>query len=103
MAECSGCGKPLEGEGATGRVASICGSVMGDEQTDVYYRCPHCGVYTVAAWTESFCGEDTVAMQGPLTEAEAAPRIELIGRCATPWDKKCRCEAHQEYFRGWLD
>lgn len=27
----------------------------------------------------------------------------LIGDCACPWDKKCRCDAHRRYFNDTLD
>jgi hypothetical protein len=27
----------------------------------------------------------------------------LIRQCSQPWNKKCRCKAHQSYFEGWLD
>jgi hypothetical protein len=29
--------------------------------------------------------------------------VELIKQCSEPWNKKCRCKAHQSYFQGSLD
>jgi hypothetical protein len=100
MIQCSQCQRTF---GEEERVASISGSILGDEHTDSYFFCPICQVYTVASWWDNFTGVETMTVNGPLSEEEGAERIELIGRCARPWDKKCRCEAHRAYFRGTLD
>ncbi len=85
------------------RVASISGSMMGDEYTDVYYLCPICRVFTVANWRDNFTGIETMVTSGPIDERTGMARIELIRRCSRPWDKKCRCPAHREYFNDALD
>lgn len=98
--ECLSCNKPLANED---RVASISGSIMGDEYTDSYYLCQACQVYTVETWRERFCGDDTVSLSGPRSRQEGDKQVELIRKCSEPWDKKCRCEAHRAYFRSTLD
>jgi hypothetical protein len=97
---CRQCGWPFAGKD---RVASITGSIMGDEHTDSYFLCPVCQVYTVVSWRDNFTGLETVTNSGPLAKNDGDALVALIGRCAEPWNKKCRCEAHQEYFRGTLD
>jgi hypothetical protein len=84
-------------------VASISGSIMGDEYTDSYFLCPSCLVYTVVSWRDNFTGLETVSCSGPLAKEAGDERIELIRKCDQPWDKKCRCEWHRAYFRGTLD
>lgn len=84
-------------------IASISGSIMGDEHTDSYYLCPVCRVYTKASWWDNFTGVETMNLSGPIPEQEGNERIELIKKCSRPWDKKCRCEAHREYFNNTLD
>lgn len=85
------------------RVASISGSIMGDEHTDAYFLCPVCGVYTIVSWRDNFTGIESESVSGPLSKHEGDKTIELIMRCSEPWDKKCRCEAHMRYFNGTLD
>jgi hypothetical protein len=97
---CVGCGRPLAAEQ---RVALIAGKVMGDECTDVYYRCEACGVYTVRLYRDVFLGEETSRDSEPIPRVEGERRVALIGRCPEPWNERCRCEAHREYFGGWLD
>jgi hypothetical protein len=98
--QCLQCQRPLQN---AERVASISGSIMGDEHTDSYYLCPVCGVYTVAQWWDNFTGEETMNRSGPLLKPEGDERVKLIQRCGQPWDKKCRCEAHRAYFHDTLD
>ena len=98
--DCIQCGGTFTQED---RIAAISGSIMGDEHTDVYYWCPLCRVYTVAKWWDNFTGIESMALSGPLSEAQGKDRIQIINRCARPWDKKCRCEAHREYFNDTLD
>lgn len=98
---CSRCGREfIENEG---RVASISGSIMGDEYIETYYYCDQCGQYTVEVYHDRFMGEEDISIRGPLSKAEGDAQVELIKKCPEPWDKKCRCEAHKEYFGGWLD
>jgi hypothetical protein len=85
------------------RVASISGSIMGDEHTDSYFLCPLCGVYTVVSWWDNFTGIESESLTGPLPKQEGDARIELIRQCSEPWNKKCRCEAHRRYFNDTLD
>jgi hypothetical protein len=84
-------------------IAAISGSIMGDEYTDSYYRCPVCRVYTVAHWRDDFTGSETMYQSGPVSEQEGTERIALIKKCPEPWDKKCRCAAHRKYFNDALD
>jgi hypothetical protein len=98
--ECAGCGRPFD---KTDRVASISGSIMGDEHSDVYCSCPACGVYTVETWWDNFTGVETVSVSGPLSAEAGAERVALIRQCTRAWDKKCRCQAHRAYFGGALD
>ena len=89
--------------GESERVASMSGSINGDEHTDVYFLCPHCGVYTVGRWWDDFTGVESESVDGPLAREEGDARVALIRGCATPWDKKCRCPAHRAYFGDGLD
>ena len=103
MVRCVQCGKEIDGEGAKGRVASISGSIMGDEYTDSYYFCEQCTLYTVKVCHDRFLGEDEVSIKGPLSKAEGDEKVHLIGECSEPWNKKCRCEVHRKYFGDQLD
>ncbi len=102
MIRCSECGTELDRQDEN-RVASISGSIMGDEYTDTYYFCSRCEVYTVEVYHDRFLGEDEVSIRGPLSKSEGDAKVKLIRQCQEPWDKKCRCEAHQSYFQGSLD
>jgi hypothetical protein len=84
-------------------VASISGSIMGDEHTDSYYLCPVCGFYTVAEHWDNFTGVETTSESGPLSKQDGDERVKLIRQCSEPWDKKCRCPAHLAYFGNSLD
>ena len=85
------------------RIASISGSIMGDECTDSYFLCPVCHAYTRASWHDNFTGIETMDLYGPIPEQEGNKRVALINKCSRPWDKKCRCAAHCEYFNNALD
>ena len=100
MIRCSQCGEELGRKGMTGRVASMSGSIMGDECTESYYFCDRCGVYTVEIYWDMFSGGESVSINGPIPKAEGDAAVELIRQCSTPWDKKCRCSAHVSYFKG---
>ena len=98
--QCLQCKRPFEKED---RIASMSGSIMGDEVTDAYFLCPLCGVYTVVKWWDNFTGEETMSLAGPFSKKEGDEMVALILKCSRPWDKKCRCEAHCAYFRNTLD
>jgi hypothetical protein len=85
------------------RLASISGSIMGDEHTDVYYLCPVCRMYTIASWWDNFTGVESMNLSGPIEQQEGDDRVALIRTCVCPWDKKCRCETHRRYFNDTLD
>jgi hypothetical protein len=101
--KCSQCGTDFTEEGAERPVASISGSIMGDEYIDSYFFCSRCQVYTVEVYHDRFLGEEEIFFRGPLTKSEGDKKVALIRECAEPWDKKCRCSAHQKYFEGALD
>jgi hypothetical protein len=100
---CSQCGKELTGPGSQAPVASISGSIMGDEYTESYYYCDTCKMYTVEVCHDRFLGEESSATRGPVSKLDGDIKVALIRRCSRPWDKKCRCDAHVEYFGGSLD
>lgn len=103
MVQCAQCGSELAEPAAANRVASISGSIMGDEYIDSYYLCAKCGVYTVEVYHDRFLGEENVSVQGPLPKAEGDAKVALIRQCSEPWNKKCRCPAHLSYFGRSLD
>lgn len=98
--ECISCHKGLTD---AERAASVSGSIMGDEYTDVYYLCGACQAYTVATWHDRFCGEESVSLSGPRSKQEGDEIVSQIRQCARPWDKRCRCAVHRAYFRDALD
>lgn len=100
MVNCLQCQGEL---GADSREESISGSIMGDEYIETYYFCQACGVYTVEIYHDRFLGEDDVFFRGPLSREEGRDKTDLIRQCSEPWNKKCRCPAHREYFGGSLD
>jgi hypothetical protein len=102
MIKCSKCGGELGGENK-GAVASISGSIMGDEYTDTYFFCEKCGVYSMVKERDRFCGEEVLTTAGPLSKEEGDQKVALIRRCKELWNKRCRCEAHISYFGPWLD
>jgi hypothetical protein len=100
LMQCIQCGRPFLDEN---RVATISGSIMGDEHTDTWFLCPLCEMYTVVSWWDNFTGVETESVSGPESRQEGEQRVELISRCSEPWDKRCRCEAHRRYFNDTLD
>lgn len=101
MTACLQCGKEFDTPAS--RLAVISGSIMGDECTDSYLWCTDCGVYTVESYYEPFLGEDEVSYRGPVSKENGDGFVALIHQCSCPWDKKCRCAAHREYFGDSLD
>jgi len=76
---------------------------MGVEYTESYFFCEGCDEYSVEVYHDRFLGEDDVLVRGPVSRSEGDARVELIGQCPEPWNKKCRCPAHVAYFKGQLD
>jgi len=76
---------------------------MGDECTESYYYCASCGVYTKEVYFDYFSGGESSSVYGPIEKEAGDFKVALIKGCAEPWDKKCRCAAHQSYFEGSLD
>jgi hypothetical protein len=103
MISCSKCKREFKKEGESRMVASISGSIMGDECIESYFFCQHCGVYTLEIYWDMFLGEETSSVHGPISKEEGDAKVELIRQCSRPWDKKCRCPAHLAYFGGSLD
>jgi hypothetical protein len=100
MSECVQCKRAFSGDDC---LASISGSIIGDEVTDSYFFCPGCGAHTKVSWWDSFTGVETMNVSGPLPKQDVRERVDLIRKCSSPWDKKCRCAAHREYFNDTLD
>ena len=103
MIRCSKCGRELDRKVMDRSVASISGSIMGDEYTESFFFCSQCEVYTLEIYHDRFLGDDDVFVRGPISKAEGDAKVELIRQCSEPWDKKCRCQAHIKYFEGQLD
>jgi len=103
MIRCSQCGRGFDREVGDRSTASISGSIMGDEYIESYYFCTRCGVYTVEVYHDRFLGEEGISARGPVPKTEGDTLVELIKQCDEPWNKKCRCKAHQSYFQGQLD
>ena len=77
---------------------------MGDEHAETFYFCPVCQLYMIISYWDNFTGGDeTIGVRGLLDNVQGDKRVELIRRCERPWDKKCRCDAHREYFNNTLD
>jgi hypothetical protein len=103
MLNCLKCGADISSEEEGGCKASISGSIVGDEHTESYFFCKKCGVYTVELSYEPFLNEEQVSFRGPIGRTEGDAAVALIKKCAEPWDKKCRCDAHKIYFEGNVD
>jgi len=100
---CSQCGRTFDREAGDRSIASISGSIMGDEYIESYYFCTQCQVYTVEVYHDRFLGEEEISVRGPVPKTDGDAMVELIKQCEEPWNKKCRCKAHQSYFNGQLD
>ncbi len=103
MVRCLQCGAELPPRKEGTCAASISGGIMGDEYTETYILCERCGVYTVEVCYEPFLGDEEVTFRGPVSREAGDAAVSLISQCPEPWDKKCRCQAHTTYFKGWLD
>jgi len=51
----------------------------------------------------SFIYRNGLWISVPVSKVEGDAKVELIRQCSEPWNKKCRCKAHQSYFGGALD
>ena len=103
MIRCSQCGRGFDREAGDRSIASISGSIMGDEYIESHYFCSQCQVYTVEVYHDRFLGEEEISVRGPVSKPDGDAMVELIKQCEEPWNKKCRCKAHQSYFQGQLD
>jgi hypothetical protein len=103
MIQCSQCSREFDPQNMSEYIASISGSIMGDECIETYYYCDRCGVYTVEVFWDYFSGQESASVQGPIKKAVGDEKVAMIKRCSEPWDKKCRCASHQSYFEGSLD
>ena len=96
--ECARCQQSLRGP-----VASISGSIMGDEESESWFWCEVCSTYTRTRSRDRFHGDETVRRGEAVSQEEGARWIAIIDRCSEAGDKRCRCDAHREYFGPWLD
>jgi hypothetical protein len=85
------------------RIASISGSIFGDECIESIYHCASCGCYTVEVYWDMFSGAESASLKGPLKKEEGDALLATIRKCERPHDKNCRCSAHREYFCSNLD
>jgi hypothetical protein len=95
MAHCKKCGA-----GIPENPVCISAELSGDEYTECWYFCGKCGVYSVESFTEPFADEETTRVEGPIPKDEGDKKVALARQCETPWEKKCDCDAHKEYFKG---
>ena len=59
-------------------VASISGSIMGDEYIDSYFFCSRCQVYSEEVYHDRFLGDEEIFMKGPLSKSEGDAHVALI-------------------------
>jgi predicted RNA-binding Zn-ribbon protein involved in translation (DUF1610 family) len=100
MLDCSHCGQELS---AADRAASMSARIMGDEYTETVFVCPACGEHTLTVDRDVFCGEERRGGGQRLTRERAAGILKLMRGCGTPWDGRCHCKSHMEYFDGRID
>jgi len=103
VVKCASCGVDLAADVDRTRKGFICASIMGDEHIETYFFCEACGVYTVEDYHDRFMGDDEVSTSGPVSKDKGDRKLAIIARCPDPANKRCRCEAHREYFGSWLD
>ena len=103
MVTCAKCHGSTDDSKDFHRVVSISGGVMGDEYIESLYYCNKCECYTVEVYRDRFDGPDSEFIRGPLSRKDGEALVTLISQCERPYDKKCRCPAHREYFGSWLD
>ena len=85
MIRCSQCRRDFDQKAGGRCVASISGSILGDEYIESYYFCNQCEVYTVEIYHDRFLGEDEVSVRGPVPKSEGNAEVELIRECSEPW------------------
>ena len=66
VVQCTQCGRDLDADEIGERVASISGSIYGDECTESWYLCTNCQAYTVEIHWDMFLGDDSVSVRGPV-------------------------------------
>lgn len=86
MAElrCARCGSAPGPAGPGQRVASVSGSILGDECTETWYYGSGCNACTVEIYRDVLLGENSVSINGPVAREEGDSQIALIRQCATP-------------------
>jgi len=78
--KCTKCGADLGG--LEKKAATICLSVMGDEETRSYFLCEECDVYSVWVCIEDFfTDEDTLFASGPIPREKGDGIVEKIRKC----------------------
>jgi hypothetical protein len=100
---CQSCGATPDSPEVFARVASISGSIMGNEHIESLYYCRRCGCYTLERYIDYFDGRESSSIEGPISQEKGDLMVAIISRCKTPYEKRCRCSAHLEYFGGSLD
>jgi hypothetical protein len=103
LVKCTQCGRVLARQDVWSPIASMSGSIMGDEHIESWFYCNRCGVYTVETYHDRFLGEDEITVRGPIPKEKGDAQVKLIRKCGRPSDKRCRCKAHREYFGSGLD
>jgi hypothetical protein len=63
-------------------IASISGSIMGDEYTDSSCLCPVFRVYTMVSRRDNFTGVKSMNLYEPIEKQKGNARVELI------WSRK---------------
>jgi hypothetical protein len=99
-AQCSRCGREFDRKE---QVACISGRIMGDEYTDCFYWCGACEVYTIRMCRDAFAGPETAHNSDVISKEAGDRRLKLIQSCPAPYDGRCRCASHREYFGDCLD
>lgn len=99
--QCLQCKKPFDLE--KDRAATSCRSFLGDENIENRFFRPECSVYPQSSCRDRFSGSGSQGLHGPIPNPEGDEKVALIRQCPRPWSKRCRCEAHEQYFDGGLD
>jgi hypothetical protein len=79
--QCKQCDRPFDNDE---RIASISGSIMGDEVTNAYFLCPVCGMYTVVQWWHDFTGVETMSLTGPCQSRKGIGGSSSSGSARSP-------------------
>jgi hypothetical protein len=65
-------------------MASMSGSILGDEFIESYFLCKKWWVYTVEIYQDRFSGEEKVSVQGPCPKPKVMPKSNLSGNAPSP-------------------